>query len=105
MPRGVSSGHHERDSGVRRKLLRSSAFVRAARRAVRRQVSATKDIQAALNQLEEDAFHPRLRTHKLKGKLVGSWACAAGYDLGTVFKFVEHEGAEALPPVGDGRHP
>ena len=77
---------------MRRKLLRSSAFVRAAKRAVRKQASATKDIQAALNQVEEDAFHPRLRTHKLKGKLVGSWACTAGFDLRIVFRFVEYEG-------------
>ncbi|HDL65321.1 MAG TPA: plasmid stabilization protein [Proteobacteria bacterium] len=34
---------------------------------------------------------PRLETHKLKGKLSGSWACSAGYDLRIVFDFVESE--------------
>jgi len=30
-------------------------------------------------------------THKLKGKLSGSWACSAGYDLRIVFDFVKAE--------------
>ena len=46
--------------------------------------------------LTADCFHPRLKTHKLKGELEGCWACSAGYDLRLVFKFVEFEGAEAI---------
>ena len=61
---------------MKRKLLRSSAFVRVARRIVRRQSFFAEGIQAALEQMEEDIFQPRLRTHKLKGKLAGSWACS-----------------------------
>ncbi|MEA3414675.1 MAG: plasmid stabilization protein [Thermodesulfobacteriota bacterium] len=34
-------------------------------------------------------FAPQLETHKLKGKLSGSWACSAGYDLRIVFDFVK----------------
>jgi len=33
-----------------------------------------------------------LETHKLKGKLAGSWACEAGYDLRIVFDFIKKEG-------------
>ena len=36
-------------------------------------------------------FVPQLETHKLKGKLSGSWACSAGYDLRVVFDFVKSE--------------
>ncbi len=36
-------------------------------------------------------FAPQLETHKLKGKLSGSWACSAGYDLHIVFDFVKAE--------------
>ena len=36
-------------------------------------------------------FAPQLETHKLKGKLSGSWACSAGYDLRIVFDFVKAE--------------
>jgi addiction module RelE/StbE family toxin len=39
--------------------------------------------------LQENPFAPRLTTHKLKGKLAGSWACSVGYDLRIVFDFAK----------------
>jgi mRNA-degrading endonuclease YafQ of YafQ-DinJ toxin-antitoxin module len=57
---------------MRRALLRSSAFVRAAKRRVNKDPHEAEDIQAALKLLAEDAYHPKLQTHKLKGKLRGS---------------------------------
>jgi len=39
--------------------------------------------------LAEDPFSPPLATHKLKGKLAGSWACSAGYDLRIIFDFID----------------
>jgi addiction module RelE/StbE family toxin len=89
---------------MRRRLLRSSAFVRAAKRRVRKDPRVAEDIRAALELLAEDAFHPQLRTHKLKGKLKGSWACSAGYDLRIVFKYVRHEGTEAILLETVGTH-
>ncbi len=89
---------------MRRRLLRSSAFVRAAKRRVRKDPRVAEDIRAALELLAGDAFHPQLRTHKLKGKLKGSWACSVGYDLRIVFKFVRHEGAEAILLETVGTH-
>jgi mRNA-degrading endonuclease YafQ of YafQ-DinJ toxin-antitoxin module len=61
-------------------------------------------VQAAVEILAEDPFHPQLKTHKLKGKLEGSWACSAGYDLRILFTFVQHEGAEAILLEGLGTH-
>ena len=89
---------------MRRRLLRSSAFVRAAKRRVRKDPRVAEDIRAALELLAEDAFHPQLRTHKLKGKLKGSWACSAGYDLRIVFKYVQHEETEAILLETVGTH-
>jgi len=63
-----------------------------------------EDIRAALELLAEDAFHLQLRTHKLKGKLRGSWACSAGYDLRIVFKYVQHEETEAILLETIGTH-
>lgn len=71
-----------------RQLLRSPSFVRAAQRLLKKQPLAAAAFHQALTLLAEAAFHPKLRTHKLKGKLQGSWACAAGYDLRIVFDFV-----------------
>lgn len=73
--------HHAADSPVKRLLLPSKAFLRLARRLAKRNAPAADDLQAALELLAEDAHHPALRTHKLKGKLAKSWACSAGYNL------------------------
>ena len=57
---------------MRRLLIRSSAFVRAARRLAKNHPRAAEGLRAALEQLAEDVFHPSLKTHKLKGDLEGS---------------------------------
>lgn len=42
-------------------------------------------IEKALLKLEEDAFEPGLKTHKLSGNLFGCLACSCGYDCRIVF--------------------
>jgi mRNA interferase YafQ len=54
--------------------------------------------------LQEDAFDPRLGSHKLKGDLAGLWACSAGYDLRIVFEIVRHRQGEAVLLVSVGTH-
>jgi mRNA-degrading endonuclease YafQ of YafQ-DinJ toxin-antitoxin module len=89
---------------VSRVLLPSTAFVRAARRLVKKNPDAAEAIRAALAALAEDAFQAALKTHKLKGELAGSWACSAGYDLRIVFEFAQHDGAEAIHLLSVGTH-
>lgn len=89
---------------MKRPLLRSSTFVRAARKAVRKNPQLASDLRLVLARLADDAFHPGLRTHKLKGRLEGSWACSAGYDLRIVFRFVPYEGSEAILLLTVGGH-
>ncbi len=57
-----------------------------------------------LELLADDAFHPHLKTHKLKGKLTGSWACSGGYDLRAVFQFVKYQGRDAILLESIGTH-
>jgi len=89
---------------VKRALLPSKAFVRSAQRLTKRNPAAAADLAVALELLAEDAHHPALRTHKLKGKLAGSWACSAGYDLRIVFQFVRHQQKEAILLEASGTH-
>jgi addiction module RelE/StbE family toxin len=89
---------------LNRLLLRSSSFIRAARRTIRRYPHSVEDIQATLELLSKDAFHPLLKTHKLKGKFKGSWACSVSYDLRIVFKFVQDKGAEVVLLETIGTH-
>jgi addiction module RelE/StbE family toxin len=89
---------------VKRALLPTKAFLRSAQRLTRRRPEAADDLQAALQLLSEDAHHPALRTHKLKGRLAHSWACSAGYDLRIVFQFVRHSQREAILLEAAGTH-
>ena len=89
---------------MKRHILRSTAFVRDARRIVKRHPEMAESIWATMAELAEEAFQPSLKTHKLKGELAGSWACSAGYDLRIVFEFVQHGGAEAIQLQMIGTH-
>jgi len=89
---------------MRRVLLQSTAFVRAARRLLKKRPDAGPDLEATFAALMEDALQAALKTHKLKGELAGSWACSAGYDLRVIFEFVQHEGAEAILLQTVGTH-
>jgi addiction module RelE/StbE family toxin len=89
---------------VKRALIPSPAFLRAARKAAKKDPPLAQYIGTALELLEADAFDARLRTHKLKGKLEGTWACSAGYDLRILFSFVQQEGAEAILLETIGSH-
>ena len=89
---------------MKRPLLKSSVFIRSAKRIVKKRPHLAKEIQGTLELLSEDAFHPRLKTHKLKGNLEGSWACSVSYDLRIVFEFVQYEGTEAILLETVGTH-
>jgi mRNA-degrading endonuclease YafQ of YafQ-DinJ toxin-antitoxin module len=89
---------------VKRLLLPSTAFVRSARRFARKHPQLASELQLTLELLAEDAFHPQLKTHKLKGKLGASWACSGGYDSRIIFQFVKHKGADAILLEGVGSH-
>ena len=89
---------------MRRALIQSSAFVRAAKRFLKKHPDAAAALRETLALLEADAFDPRLRTHKLRGNLAGCWACSGGYDLRIVFEFVQHSSAEAILLLSIGTH-
>ncbi len=72
-----------------RTLIWSKTFVRAFKRTIKKYPNWVEDIEETLRLLVEDPFAKQLETHKLKGKLSGSWACSAGYDLRIVFDFVK----------------
>ena len=85
-------------------LLLSSVFQREAKRLAAKGVLQQEALAAALRLLEEDPFHPRLKTHKLRGEFEGLRACALGYDLRIIFRFVEHEGEQAILLEAIGTH-
>ncbi|HEY5297869.1 MAG TPA: type II toxin-antitoxin system mRNA interferase toxin, RelE/StbE family [Verrucomicrobiae bacterium] len=89
---------------MKRLLLPSNAFIRSARRFARKHPQLAPELQLTVQLLAEDAFHPQLKTHKLKGKLAGSWACSAGYDLRVIFQFVKQKEQETILLESVGSH-
>ncbi len=89
---------------MKRLLLPAAAFIRSTRRFNRKHPQLASELQLTLELLATDAFHPQLKTHKLKGPLAGSWSCSAGYDLRIVFQFVKHKGQDAILLEGVGSH-
>ena len=89
---------------MKRLLLPSTAFIRSSRRCFRKHPQIAPELQLTLELLAEDAFHPQLKSHKLKGKLASSWACSSGYDLRIVFQFVKDKGQDAILLEGVGTH-
>lgn len=87
-----------------RELIRTTRFVRAMRRYIKRHRDAEPNVREALQWLSADAFDPRLKTHKLTGELRDVWACSAGYDLRILFEFVQHDGNEAILLLTIGTH-
>ena len=77
-----------------RKLIWGNTFIRSIKKAIRKHPQLRKNIEDTLKLLAQNAYAPQLRTHKLKGKLGGCWACSVGYDLRIVFEFVKSEGPE-----------
>lgn len=89
---------------MNRLLLRSNSFIRAARRTIKKYPHIAKDMEEALELLSKDAFHPLLKTHKLKGNLKDSWACSVSFGLRIIFKFVQDNGPEAILLETIGTH-
>ncbi len=85
-------------------LIKTNAFVRSAKKVVKRDRLLAQALQDTLTLLSEDAFHPSLKTHKLKGNLLGAWACSAAYDLRIVFEFVQNDDTECILLEAVGTH-
>ena len=89
---------------MRRHLVRTNAFIRAAKRFLKRHPDKIDPIGLTLTLMEENVFDPRLRTHKLKGDLSGIWASSGGYDVRIVFRFVHTPDAEMIALLSIGTH-
>ena len=54
----------------------SSSYKRAFNKITKKDTHLKDRILCAMNLLQQEPFQPRLKTHKLKGILDGSWACS-----------------------------
>ena len=74
-----------------RTLVFNSSFKRAFKTITKRRPELKSKIAEKLKLLARDPYNPILRTHKLKGKLLGVWACTVEYDCRIVFSFEQNK--------------
>ena len=89
-----------------RRVIWGKTFLRGYRWVIKKHPGVVEDVEAALELLARDPFATQLETHKLKGKLAGSWACSAGYDLRILFDFCHNEsgGKDDILLIDIGTH-
>jgi mRNA interferase YafQ len=83
------------------KLVWHKSFIRAFKKAGRKNPEIKNKLQEALVLFVNDPYHPILGTHKLSGKLKGHHAFGLGYDFRVVFTFIEQE---EVALISIGRH-
>lgn len=59
------------------------------------------DFRKAIQLFVEHPFHPKLKTHKLKGKWEGFWSFSINYSDRALFKF---SGKETVDLINIGNH-
>lgn len=45
------------------------------------------DVKRTIELLKQDPKNPLLKSHKLKGKLVGLWSCSVNYSYRIIFEY------------------
>lgn len=89
---------------MRRAIRRTPSFLRTAKPYFKHDAKWANAIRDAIVLLEEDAFDPRLGTHKLKSRLQGVWASSAGYDLRILFEIDTSDSTEVIVLLAVGTH-
>ena len=82
------------------RLSRTDTFARTARRLLKRNPQLVEPLGAALELLEADPHHPRLRLHRLRGRLDGLWAARVTYRVRLVLTLDETDREVILLDIG-----
>ena len=72
-------------------LVFGSSFKRAFKNYIKKRPDLKLKIEEKLRLLAANPYNPVLRTHKLKGNLLGCWACSVEYDCRIVFSFEKNQ--------------
>lgn len=66
-------------------LVKTSYFTKSAKRLLSENPQLETKLRATLETLVTNPFTPSLKTHKLKGKLKGLYACSVERDMRIIF--------------------
>jgi mRNA interferase YafQ len=81
------------------RLTWDQGFKKIYQKKVKNNAELKKKFWKAMGLFSENPFDPRLRTHKLTGKLEGLWACSVTYDYRIIFRFLS-KGEVLLIDIG-----
>jgi len=73
------------------KLTWDQGFKGIYQKKVKNNAELKKRFWRAMELFSKNPFNPRLRTHKLTGKLEGLWAFSVAYDCRVIFRFLGKE--------------
>ena len=72
-----------------RKIEFTASFLTVSGKLVKKNPSLEKSFRDALNSLTTDPFAPSLKTHPLRGKLKGRYACSLTHSLRIIFSLTD----------------
>ena len=70
------------------KISWDQGFKRVYRKKIKNDAELKGRFWGAVEMFAKDPFQPRLRTHKLTGRLEGLWAFSVSFDCRVIFKFI-----------------
>lgn len=71
------------------KITWDQGLKRIYKKKVKNNDELKKKFWDAMDLFSKNLFNPRLRTHKLTGKLEGLWALSIDYDCRVIFQFID----------------
>lgn len=73
------------------KITWDQGFKRIYKKKIKTDDDLKKRFWDTVELFSKNPFNPRLRTHKLTGKLEGLWAFSVAFDYRVVFKFLDKD--------------
>lgn len=74
-----------------KKISFSASFLKDFKKVIKNNPQRLSVFNERIKLLSNDTFHPKLKTHKLKGNLKHLWAFSIEYDLRVVFYFFKED--------------
>jgi len=72
------------------KITWDQSFKRNYKKKIKSNEEMKKKFWNAMKLFVKNPFNPRLKTHKLTGKLEGLWAFSCSFDCRIIFKFINN---------------
>jgi mRNA-degrading endonuclease YafQ of YafQ-DinJ toxin-antitoxin module len=89
---------------AKRKIVLSKSFIKAYKKFVARNAILKKQIDLTIVEMESDLNNSSLKTHKLSGILIGSFACSCGNDCRIIFEINKNVKPEEIILIDLGTH-